>query len=441
MQRRLLLPFMLIAAPLTTAASQSGLTVEQKRGDLYDLVEKLQTVHPAPFRVHGEEAWEEVIAEASAELEADDDYAFFIALARVTALAADGHTRLVPWEPLRRQMDERAYPLRLRWFSDGLHVVSAGAPLEDLLGARVGAVAGVDAEEALERLVPVIPADNEHGARLEAAGHFAFHDTYRHLGLTTSDGGVTLGVVRDDGSEETLRLPEPSPRTDPDGWSHLERDAMGELPLWLARREQNYWFDYLEEERAVYVQFNVVRDSPLQPFSAFCDELFGFVEGNEVERLILDLRHNGGGNNYLNQPLVHGLLRAESLQEPGRLFVLTSPRTFSAAMNCSADLERNTQALFVGEPTGSGPNLAGDSEVHVLPRSGVRVRISELWWQGSDLRDTRRTIHPDLAVPLSFASYAAGEDPVLERALTYLPEANEPRRAPNTRWQRGSQRE
>jgi hypothetical protein len=35
---------------------------------------------------------------------------------------------------------------------------------------------------------------------------------------------------------------------------------------------------------------------------------------------------------------------------------LTSPQTFSAAMNFATRLERETDALFVGEPTGGAPN-------------------------------------------------------------------------------------
>ena len=90
---------------------------------------------------------------------------------------------------------------------------------------------------------------------------------------------------------------------------------------------------------------------------------------------MIDLRRNGGGNNYLVQPLIHAVLKS-SLDAPGRLFVITDRGTFSAAQNCATRLERETWALFVGEPTGGRPNHFGDAEAFPLPGSGHVLRCS-----------------------------------------------------------------
>jgi len=54
--------------------------------------------------------------------------------------------------------------------------------------------------------------------------------------------------------------------------------------------------------------------------------------------------------------LLHALLRADKVNRTGRLFVLIGRETFSAAMGLSIELERQTKAIFVGEPTGSSLN-------------------------------------------------------------------------------------
>ena len=72
------------------------------------------------------------------------------------------------------------------------------------------------------------------------------------------------------------------------------------------------------------------------------------------------LRRNGGGNNYLPEPLRKRLLRSR-FNRPGGLYVMTSPMTFSAAQNPTTRLERDSFAIFVGEPTGGAPNHYGDA--------------------------------------------------------------------------------
>ena len=126
--------------------------------------------------------------------------------------------------------------------------------------------------------------------------------------------------------------------------------------------------------------------------------------------------------------------------DDAQLFVITSPQTFSAAVNCAADIEKNTQALFVGEPTGAGPNCSGDAKTFFLPHSKLRVRVSLLWWQLSDPRDLRRAILPDLPAPLTFAAYAAGRDPASEAIFDWDPrDLAGNAQSPNLRWQRSTQ--
>ena len=52
----------------------------------------------------------------------------------------------------------------------------------------------------------------------------------------------------------------------------------------------------------------------------------------------------------------------------------------------------------------------------MLPNSHLTVRVSSLYWQQSDPRDTREFIEVNIPAPLTFADYAAGRDPALEAA-------------------------
>jgi tetratricopeptide (TPR) repeat protein len=89
------------------------------------------------------------------------------------------------------------------------------------------------------------------------------------------------------------------------------------------------------------------------------------------------------------------------------------------------ELERYTNAIFVGEPTGGKPNSYGDSRRITLPNSGITVRVSTLWWQG-DERDRRPWTAPQIAAGLTFEDYRSNNDPALNAALTDVPRKSLP---------------
>jgi len=442
-----MIPFLatvpLLVAPFEPALLQDDPTVEEALADLDVLASLILEEHAQPFRVNDLEVWEEAIGRAAAALEEGLDLVgVYAELQRLVCLAADGHSEIQASPALRHLMGSSTLPLRATWFEEGLFVVATPEQHGDLLGTRIVRIGGEEIEDVFRRTEPFVPADNTYSARVRSVQqHLLAVPFLDYLGLVGDDGRVELQVDPGDGElvDVTLEgVPQAGGHHGPADWLRLE--PMGPTPLALTRTEDHYWFEYMEPERTVFFQFNAVRDTPVRSFASFCDMLFEFVDGHEVERLVIDLRRNGGGNNYLNQPLVHGLIRRPELTKPGSLFVLTSPVTFSAAMCLSGNIEANTHALFVGEPSGSGPNMAGDTELHTLPHTGFVARISALWWQMSDPRDTRSAIHPDLPVPARFADFVEGHDAALEAALSYVPEGSAADAgAPNLRWQRGNQ--
>lgn len=83
---------------------------------------------------------------------------------------------------------------------------------------------------------------------------------------------------------------------------------------------------------------------------------------------------------------------AVKINQRGKLFVIVGRQTFSAAMNGAAEIERHTNAIFVGEPTGSSPNFVGETIGVNLTYSKMRGSISDLYWQSSVAMDYRTWI-------------------------------------------------
>jgi len=201
----------------------------------------------------------------------------------------------------------------------------------------------------------------------------------------------------------------------------LESRAAAPVPL--ARRDLRapYWFTDVPGTRTVYLAFNSVVDDPAEPLARFAARLLRHIDSTKAERLIVDLRANNGGNSRLLQPLTDGIA-ASRVNRPGRLFVLIGRYTYSAGMNAATFLERHTSAVFVGEPTPSGPNFVGESNLFRLPNSGVSVSVSDMFWQSSWPFDTRLWMAPRHYVPPTHDALARRRDPALDAILaTPLP--------------------
>src|SRR5205085_3729637 len=116
-------------------------------------------------------------------------------------------------------------------------------------------------------------------------------------------------------------------------------------------------------------------------------------------------------------------LEASRFNRPGGLYVLVSPVTFSAAQNLANRLERETFAIFVGEPTGGSPNHYGDAKPFQGKQTGITSIVSTLPWFDSYPQDGRTWIMPDLPVPQTFGDWQGGNDSTLETALVHHTQA------------------
>ena len=443
---------MLAAAVLSLAtrpASTPAQVPAEWAADVRALLAAMDSIHPDPYRIHPRAEWERLAAEIEARVPTLRYHQFVAELARLVALAADGHTRLgnirladhqrVVVDPGPGEALDSFYPIEVHVFADGLYAVRAHGSHRALFGKKIVAINGVATAEAFDRVSPFIAADND-AWRLRV-----FPDLLRSPGFVAGAGLATspaeplrLTVAELDGRTQEHRVDVGLP---PGDWMDVDRALRPDVerPLWR-RLEGRFAFTHLPEGAVVYVRYREVQNAEGESIAVFAERLVRFVDSSKTERLVIDLRGNGGGNNYLNQPLIHGLIRATSVNRPGSLFVITDRGTFSAAMNFVGEVERNTHALFAGEPTGAPVNHYGDSRRVTLPASGIQVRISSLYWQFSDPRDARPWVVPDLPVPLRFEDWLSGRDPVIEAVLAYRHDESAPVRPPNTNWRRPTQK-
>lgn len=385
------------------------------REDLDHLAEAVRREHRCPFHRTSPGAFADAVRALRARIPSLADHEIVVAFARLLAIVGDGHTALRPTDV----PEFRRFPLTLYRYSDGLFVRAVAREHGLAAGGRLLAIDDVPAEEAYEAMRPFVSRDNEMGVRATAPDLLAIGEVLHASGVVKRPDEATFRVEPPGGKPVDLRLRASHEGLPPDA-ADARDGAAAPLPLWLRRSSAENGLEYLPASRALYVAYNRVQDGE-EPLASLFDRAFAEVERRAAERLVVDIRFNHGGNNVLNQPLVHHLICCDRINRWGALYCVIGRGTFSAAMNLAVDLERHTRVLFVGEPTGSSPNHFGENAEVVLPNSGLRATVSALRWQASAPYDDRPWIEPDLPARLASADYAANHDPAVEAALRFAP--------------------
>jgi hypothetical protein len=390
------------------------------RGDVRFLAREIKRRAFAPFALISEQEFDRQVAELERQVPDLTDAQLIVGMMRLVRHLDDGHA-YVTWPKAREDL-ALMLPLDLFQFPEGVFVIAAAPRYRQLVGARVDRIGGHAVAEVLAAIDPLITRDNEQQVSFVAPVRLLYTALLQAIGLTDDPAAAALAVRFADGSAGTVTVAG-APRKgglphsyEPD-WIALTDTLPTPVPLHLRAREVAYWFEYLPEADLVYFKYNGIRDHPAEPFAAFCDRLFGLIETRRPGRLVIDMRWNPGGNTFLAQPLLHHLIGCRAVNRRGALYVIIGRFLFSAAQNTATAIERETQAIFVGEPTGSRPNFIGESIPFELPYSKVRVNAADLYWQTSWPNDHRTWIAPQIYAPPTFEAFSQNRDPAMEAIL------------------------
>jgi hypothetical protein len=347
-----------------------------------------------------------------------------VELQKLVAMIGDGHSNVGPWRD--SVIAFHTLPIALYWFEEGMIVRAADSAHTNLLGARVVAINGMPIDSAVARIRPLISRDNEMGVRAYTTFLLVMPEVLQATGIAPDMRRIPL-TLESNGQRRTLTLfPLPSSlfpllTGDADrswikrtGW--IDARDKAPTPLWLSDPLNFYWYKYLPEGRALYLQINTIQQKSTDSLSAFMTRAIAAADSAGADKFVLDLRLNGGGNGDFNKRIMLPLIKSK-YDVSGHLYLLTGRRTWSAAQMLVTELQKYTTAIFVGEPTASRGNAYGDSYRIVMPNSRVTVRVSTLWWQYLDPRDKRSMIEPQIKAPLTFSDYIVGRDPGLIAVL------------------------
>ncbi len=413
---------LLAGASLPADAARAPESTAHWREDIEALRRELPKVHKNAFHTTSREQLDAAAEALSARVPDLADHEIVVGIAEIVASVGDGHTFINPSAPAA---GFHMLPLRLYDFSDGLFVTAASESYANLVGGKVVRIGSQTASEAMTRVLRVTPRDNAMTGRAMAPAYLAIPEVLHALGVTDSVERVKLSIEKD-GTVREVHV-EPVQFREIPSLEMIRADGGSALPLYLRGRpvwpmaplEKNFWFEVLPESETIYVKFEAVQwQDDISPARFFRD-VFAAADANPDFKLVIDVRNNGGGNNTLALPVIHEIIKRDHVNQRGKLFTIIGRETFSAAQNFVNMMEKHTNVMFAGEPTGARPNHYGDPRPIRLPNSGLEIRASSLWWQDVHPADDRESTLPHLFVELSSSDLMSGRDPVLDAVIAF----------------------
>ncbi len=325
-------------------------------------------------------------------------------VALVSAGGRDSHTGAYVWG--YGTFPTYTLPLRLWVFPEGVVVVDALPPYEGLIGHTVASIGGRPVGDVLAKLDPFMPRDNPETLTLLAPRFLLTTEILHGAGLIA------------DPSVVPIEFSEP-PSTEPVVVAAIETSAYNAwatpyglfLPTradvaYLARSTEPIWWR-IDDGTTLYVQYNRVTHLS----GTTLDELKAALATPGITRLIVDIRHNYGGESFGYQSVVDAVVAGAAGRTRGT-FLITGRNTYSAASLFTAALTDRTAVMIVGEAMGGSPALFGNARDVSLPFSGIVINVATEFFQPVP-GDERLGIAPDRAVPLGLADFLAGRDPAL----------------------------
>ena len=394
------------ATTITTVADEPAI---DWLADLDALDAGVRRIHPNPFWRVSEDEWNTRIAQARELLPTLGRRQAEMVFFELTALL-DGHSGIYPFE-----MGYHFYALRLYHFTDGYFLLDGPDP--SAVGGKLVAINGVSVEDAVALVTPLIAHDNDKTIEVVVPMYLMIAEILEGTGIVTDPAAPEFDIERADGSHATLNpdmlLWEP----------YIEQfDGMpvglpqAPEPLSQSRRNDTFWWTMIDD--VLYFQYNsVVRGEGDRTLNAVVAEMRDRLAVGDVRRVVVDVRHNNGGD-FRTYKSLKELLLDPLVDHPGGLYVIIGRQTFSAGALFVTELEAQaTSVVFVGEPTAGSPNVYADVRPVNLTSSGIKVNVSSRYYDFASPNDPRPWIEPDIPVELSSADYFAGLDSILQAAI------------------------
>lgn len=374
------------------------------------------------------------------------------AFAQVTAFVNEGHTSLDIPAPIRKTMRAgtfRGIPLQVLSYDDKYFDANLILPHGLIKNVKVSSINGQASSVILARMM-ALKGDLPSFRKVVALGNFRFFLSVIGIRqpyvITYKQADNVSGIATVSGISEKEYT-----------------DA-------LVKKLQNEPYTLtITDDKYAYLNFRAMAD--YDRFCHFCDSVFKVLDEKKIDKLVVDLRENSGGNSSLGHCLLNYItdkpyrmagdskrkvsqqfkdyliankdlygdnyndylklpvgtfmpLGSDDPTKPedkehkfkGKVCFLIGPYTFSSANMLAAAVKDYHLFTLIGEPTGEAANHYGELCTIKLPNTGLLAFTSTtMWGRPNGNANDDGAIAPDQLVKRSGI-----DDNVLQYALQWL---------------------
>ncbi len=407
----------------TVSYAQVTANPEAWREDLRYLATELPNRHANFYNAVSPEEFAQAVDALNATIPFKSDGEIQSGFLRLAAMAKDAHTS-VSFSTSNAVPFFRRFPIRVRWFKDGLYLITASYLSEAsgrggrfnyqrLLGARLVKVGEMPIEQVIQRLSQNISYENEYWLHAQLPNFVITPEILMDARIIEDMARISLTFELTKGQQITIMPPIVF-------WSESipwrEVSIRKELPLYRQNTNTNYWYKFLDDSRTLWLQYNRCRDIPENPMTNFANEIFAVADANSALRFVIDLRNNAGGNSEIIRPVINSLVQRPWLNQRGKVYVIIGNTTISSGLWGAIYFRNMTNAILLGEPTGGKPNSYGEVLSSLLPNSKILFQYSTKF-QAITSGDPI-ALFPDVPIEIAAADYNNNDDPVLSYILS-----------------------
>ncbi|MDX9726567.1 MAG: S41 family peptidase [Bacteroidales bacterium] len=467
-----LIVFILFILLIVSESAGQKISAEEARKDLMVFRTALVEAHPGIYRFESRETFDSLFRSTEiALIDSISQTEFYRLLAPVVASVRCGHTKFFPEgfldeDHLYRYFygTDSLFPLKLMFSGKEGYLLDSYDQKTDIeKGTEILSINDKPVSEILPFLFQNIVADGkvESSRYLELNNFFPAY----YANLIESPGQFRLTLRKNNGEIENVMVPATT-------LSEIKESEKNKPD----NTERNFVLTFPDEKVALLKIKAFYPLSKEDNFKRFLKSSFKEINSRKIQRLVIDLRDNEGGNDrwgallfaqltdkpfsyyeslklpnkklsfseYAQMPKFYGLLkllirkdkdggykwtlhRNLKTRKPsrnpfmGEVFVLVNGFSFSVTSEFAAVVKATGRARLIGEETGGtySGNNSGTFVIVTLPNSRLVLGIPMLGYYMSvpPIQPFDRGVLPDIEISPTIQQAIKGEDIVLDKAL------------------------
>ena len=366
------------------------------------------------------------------QIDSLSDNQIILQLSKCVAMANNGHTTI-------HLSGMGKIPVRYYWFANGLYIIKTDKSSKEYLGTKVLKINSIEIDTVLKRLKPYLSGIDRF-KKFIATNYLASPKILNGIGLTAQDSmRLTLLKERDtiEVSFKVREMPNskyeyetwadlyPDP-TENDTWDHVltKNDS---LPLYLKDMNKGVFYAFMDAEKIAYFNINALWYKS-QDFKEKIDDFIDDLKTKRDYNVVIDLRYYTGGDYLI--PTKLSTKPPKIIDEDRKIYIITSPMTFSAGLVTAARIKyfAKTKAVIVGEEVGDNLKFWAEGDYYKTPNFNIEIQdskyehdwkdnkftLGKTFWVNAFYGVPAKDLEVNKEIQLSFEDYLNNRDPILE---------------------------